>query len=258
MAGALLNTFSTSDRNLTNIMECLQAIYQGYHKVSLTNMANSSKPAIAAGSKIEINGSFYVFNGEEEITGTPSTGNTWIKLTVSGSSVTAAFTNTVPTWDTQKGGWYESGTNNRYLNFVMYYVSSAYSRKRKLPNGPNLSSHWWDEGVISANISQSGEGSNEFYVYKPLVCQMKFVSTGGIQSGTFFQYGITIGPGHYRITLVGSPECKMLIEIKQNNAWGTVTSITSGDGFVSTGDLYVTGAYDIDNSGDILTVIEEA
>lgn len=135
MAGSKVNTYGVGDVDLTNIMTVIDSQRQGYYKVSLTNYDNDSKPEIAAGSKIEINGSLFKFDSDESIGGSPSDGLVLIKLIPSGSSVTAEFTNDLPLWDDEKGGWYEPSTNNRYLHFSMYLDSGDYLEKNEAQFG---------------------------------------------------------------------------------------------------------------------------
>ena len=127
MAGEKVSDYSIGDPNLTSLMLTVDAQRLGYHGVSLTNFDNTSKPAIAEGSKIEINGALYKFDAEEAIGGAPADGIIYIKLTPSADTVTAEFTAAAPTWDTEKQGWYVG--NNRYLDYGMTLDSGDYKEK---------------------------------------------------------------------------------------------------------------------------------
>ncbi|UCF13197.1 MAG: hypothetical protein JSW06_02790 [Thermoplasmatales archaeon] len=129
MAGTKINDYGVGDVDLTSLMETVDDQRTGFHAVSLTNYGNTTVPAIAAGSKIEVNGALFEFGSDETITGSPSNGTVYIKTVPSVSSITAEFTNTPPTWDDEKQGWYESATNNRYLNFIMTKSGSNYIGK---------------------------------------------------------------------------------------------------------------------------------
>ena len=86
---------------------------KGYNGVTLTQFANdTTEPQIAAGSIVEIAGSLYEFSGAEAITGFAGIGNgnqTYIEVTASGATASAAFSTTAPTWDTDKQGYYNGG-----------------------------------------------------------------------------------------------------------------------------------------------------
>lgn len=132
MAGSLVNEYSVGDPNLSSLMTTTDKSRIGYHAVSLTHYSDSTVPAIAAGSKIEVNGALYEFETDEAIGGSPSDGTVYIKLIPSGATCTAEFTNTAPIWDTEKQGWYSptgGEESYRYLEFGMTKASAAYSNK---------------------------------------------------------------------------------------------------------------------------------
>jgi hypothetical protein len=135
MAGTQKNAYSVSDANLTSLMSTTDAQRKGYCAASLTHWSDTTVPAIAAGSEVEVNGALFEFATEEAIGGSPSDGVVYIKLIPSGTSITAEFTNTAPAWDTEKQGWYSTTggeENYRYLPFTMIKATSAYSNKREL------------------------------------------------------------------------------------------------------------------------------
>jgi hypothetical protein len=82
---------------------------RGFAAVSLTEFSTLLEPQIAAGSLVEISDSLFETDALESITGWAGIANSsvvYIKLTVTGASVSASFTITVPTWSTSKNGWY--------------------------------------------------------------------------------------------------------------------------------------------------------
>ncbi len=102
----------------------------GFQAISLTHYDDNLEPQIAAGSVVEIGGALFEFSALESITGWSGISNNsdvYIKLTVSGVSVTASFTTTAPTWDTAKQGWY-SGTE-RYIGGLRKDGSGNYYGK---------------------------------------------------------------------------------------------------------------------------------
>ena len=162
MAINLVNTFSTSDVNLTNIMSTTDKLYN--ISLSLTNMDNTTVPAIAHISTVEVNGALYQTDAEAAISTTdPVTsttvadGTVYIMLTpsVSGTTCTAAFTATVPTWSDTKQGWYGTGSfvNCKYLEYIIDKNSTAYYKfKEKFKNtdDPTISVYLSTEQSITA------------------------------------------------------------------------------------------------------------
>lgn len=135
MAGSKVNNYAIGDVNLTSVMSTLDDTRIGYCAVSLTNYATTGVPAIAAGSKVEVDGALFKFDSEEAIGGSPSDGTVYIKLVPAGSSITAEFTNTAPSWSTEKQGWYSPTAGEesyRYLPFGMTKSGSTYSGKYEM------------------------------------------------------------------------------------------------------------------------------
>lgn len=109
--------------------------YYGMNEVTLTSWDDSTtRPEIAQGSAIDIDGSVARFTADEAISGSPTSSTyNYVKLVVSGSVVTAEFTETVPSWDATKAGWY-NGSGERYTGHVMYVVGTSYTNKYSLPD----------------------------------------------------------------------------------------------------------------------------
>lgn len=106
--------------------------FKSIHNVSLTNYDNTSLPAIAAGSCIEINGAFYEVTVNEAIGGSASDGANYIICTPSTSTFSAAWTTTAPTWSDAKQGFYGTGgnANNRYLGYKITKAGTSYAKQR--------------------------------------------------------------------------------------------------------------------------------
>lgn len=111
----------------------LVASLAGTHNVSLTNYDNTSYPSIAQTSKgTEINGSFVEFSsGALTITDTGiSDGEAYIYVYISGgTTVLAEATNTAPTYDVTKSGWYDAGGTKRCVA-AMTKSGASYTKKR--------------------------------------------------------------------------------------------------------------------------------
>lgn len=137
--GTKLNTYAIGDVDLTNIMTVLdQTRIGGVMQVSLTNLSNTTVPAIAAGSFLEVAGALYLVSTEEAISttdpvtsATVADGSIYIMAIPSGNSIAFSFTATAPTWSDIKQGWYGTGTyaGCRYVGKVRK-SSSSYENKK--------------------------------------------------------------------------------------------------------------------------------
>lgn len=101
----------------------------------LTNFENTSEPQVAAGSRFEINGTYFEVTSNESITGWSglSNGPAFIYAVPSGSTASFAFSATAPTYDTAKGGWFNSA--NRCLWRLYKGGASIYSSKQEIGDG---------------------------------------------------------------------------------------------------------------------------
>lgn len=127
----------------------------GYNGITLTNFTDAtSAPAIASGSKIEVNTSLFFFGSEESISNWASVSDAtaaFIKLTIAGTSVTASFTETAPIWSESKQGYYASAASTeRYIGGVFRATAAAYENKW-------LYQSRWKFGIDSANSEMSIE-----------------------------------------------------------------------------------------------------
>lgn len=158
MAGSKVNDYSIGDSNIQSVMLTLDKAFKGFHQASLTNYNTTDESAIAAGSVVEVNGALYKFDSDESITGSPSDGTVYIYLVPSGDTVTAAYTNTAPTWSDSKQGWYGTGgnANYRYLEFALTKASAVWSNKRRIYYFYNI-----DE-IITTEFS--AKSFNSYYV----------------------------------------------------------------------------------------------
>ena len=119
MAGTKYGSFAVGDANIDNVMLNLAGVNTGYCALTLTEMTTTNVPQIAAGSKIEVGGSLFKFDSAETITGSATTGTNYIRLVPSGSSITAEWTTTAPTWSDSKQGWYDGTGAKRYAPYMV-------------------------------------------------------------------------------------------------------------------------------------------
>jgi len=126
MAGSLIQMPANGAADWSDFVTITQESYKEFQYIILSNTTNDSEPKIQAGSRCVVNGAMYKFEVEESITGWASIANNtqaWIKLVPAGSSITAAFTDSAPTYDADKGGYYS--TNDRYVAEIFRGASSA-------------------------------------------------------------------------------------------------------------------------------------
>ena len=124
-----VGSFAPGDEDINNIMIWINYNALGRDRVSLTNWTNSSQPSIAAGSIIEAGGSLYEVTTDTAITGSPSDGDVYIKITPSGDTASFSFVNSAPSWDSEKFGYYDTSTDNKILLIKMFKTGSSWIRK---------------------------------------------------------------------------------------------------------------------------------
>jgi hypothetical protein len=153
----------------------------GYNGITLTNFTDAaSSPAIASGSKVEVAGALFFFSSDEAISNWASVGDNtaaYVKLTVSGTAVTAAYTDSAPVWSDSKQGYYASAASTtRYIG-GLYRASAAvyqdkwvYQNRWKLgedvTNGELVIEHAgviirqgaYDSGVLQFKSTDVGHG----------------------------------------------------------------------------------------------------
>ncbi len=135
-AGSEINLYAVGDVDLTALMNTVDLQRVTFQGLSLTNYDNTSLPAIAAGSLVEVAGALFKFASEEAITGWGSVavGAAYIKLVPAGTdpdTVTAEFTDIVPSWVDAKQGWYGIGgaANHRYVATLTKIDAATYAAK---------------------------------------------------------------------------------------------------------------------------------
>jgi len=124
MAGAEIEMPANGASDWSDFVTQVERQRKGFMQISIDTSSGTEK--VTAGSVVEINGSLYQFTSDEEITGSGK----HIHFTVSGSSVTVSRTDTDPSWDDAKQGFYDG--NERYaiggnrsldIGMVAFFVS---------------------------------------------------------------------------------------------------------------------------------------
>ena len=158
---------------------------KGYNGVTLTNFANdTTEPGIAQGSVIEIAGALYEFTGPEPETvaswgGVGNGTQAYIEITAGGSTATAAWTTTPPSWDTDKQGFYRSSLVRTVGG--SFKDGSGNATKKFLYSDPNLIS-----------LRKYGNGSVEIPGALEVVTGGVTVGAGGL---TVTADGLTVTAG---------------------------------------------------------------
>ena len=207
MAGTKYGSFAVGDANIDNVMLNLAGINTGYCAITLTEMTTTNVPQIAAGSKIEVGGSLFKFDANETITGTATTGANYIRLVPSGSSITAEWTTTAPTWSDSKQGWYDSTGAKRYVPVKVRlttgnYVKVGFSNPRVYDGGGRITPVYTEE--IKAEVIN--------------------LSASAIVTGTFGSTGLDLGKTFPTGYTVSNSVVLMCMADSGSNDWITYTA----------------------------------
>lgn len=116
-----------SDISLDSLYTWAGTNAYGRDRVSLTEWATSTIPQVAIGSIFEAGGAYYSVDSNTSIGGSPTDGDCYI-LFNDGTS-TFQFTNTLPVWDSEKFGYYDTSTGYKALNFLVIKDSGSYYKK---------------------------------------------------------------------------------------------------------------------------------
>jgi hypothetical protein len=110
----------------------------GLNAISLTHFTDTAEPSVAAGSKLECGGALYEATADETATGwagMTASAIAWLLFTPSGSTGAFSYTNTAPTWSTDKQGFYTG--SNRVVAILYKDAASLYQFKNIIPPGQN-------------------------------------------------------------------------------------------------------------------------
>lgn len=143
MAGALVQTPANGAADYTDFITQMERIKKGFYNIDFTTMADGVvAPEIAAGSWIESSGNMYLFGTQEAATGWGGIANSteaWIKVVPAGTSITAEFTDTAPSFNELRNGWYNG--DDRYVLSVYKDAGGDYIRMGIMPIRQSI----WDK-----------------------------------------------------------------------------------------------------------------
>jgi len=153
MAGTLISFPAEETSDWTNHIDMFKDLILGYIQCSLTEWDTGTVPQLAAGSKIELNGSYITFGSNESITGSPSSG--YINyIYLDSAAYTLSWSTTAPTWSDAKQGWYNS--DDRCLGGC-YYDGTYYTEKWIYAHGKVIrGSDLVDDAITAGKIAPSG------------------------------------------------------------------------------------------------------
>jgi hypothetical protein len=221
MAGAKINNYSTIDNNIEELELTVDKCFND--RLTLTEMATTTVPEIAAGSRVEVGGAFFKFDSNEAISTTdPVTGTTvadgtvyvMLKPAVDGLSITAVFTATAPTWSDAKQGWYGTSTYAGYKyagnNYCNYF---SITKATTLYSGKHVISYNYNILTLSGSLTAGGSTATSiaypdgFTIDNTMIISLitgqassLFESIGSWSAGGSYPTGIRIS----HVTLTGT------------------------------------------------------
>jgi hypothetical protein len=162
-----------------------QFVGGGLILIGLANMNTPSAPAILAGSRMEVNGTLYKAQINENIEGAPvNNARNFIYVAPGVESATAQYSTVVPTWDAAKGGWYDG--NNRAVA-VFCYGGGGYYGKRVITGSGNLDeifpTYLGDETSGGTLAAEGAINAETKYVAEPGAYRMELKGGKGGNGG---------------------------------------------------------------------------
>ena len=121
----------------TAFVDQFETLKKGDAPVSLTEWAtgNTTLPAIAAGSAIEIAGGTFRFTAQTPIDkASAPDGTVYVIIETSSDNALPKLTATAPTWRDDLNGWYNAGGDGRYTGHIMTQVPAGYQDKGRFDN----------------------------------------------------------------------------------------------------------------------------
>jgi hypothetical protein len=243
MAGSTITYPLNGATNWENFPDIVQKMQAGFMNLNLTHFGDTSEPQIAAGSSLDVNGTPVVFSSAESFTGWSgiSSGQiVYMKVVVSGSSATAAFTTTAPTWSDSKNGYYNG--NDRYIGYLFKGGVSVYALKRLYwgvgdqgPKDDALSALdpftrviTVEEAVSARDVIVMNFDRGKYY---------KADTSWDPKKGTAVEVDSTngINPGYVRYVRLGSNKILMGYWAVTAAEWKAVVITTDEDGDVTVG-----------------------
>jgi len=157
------------------------------------NYWNSSAtvPTVAEGAIIETGGSFYQADSDTALTleSGLTDGTVHIKLVPAGggASVVPTITNdSIPTWDGNKAGWYDS--DDKFLPYEMTKSGTSYTAKKEYIDQDadvnlDISTGGLNASRLSAGTVNTGQGDNELYDMNQNVTTTSAVTFSTVNTG---------------------------------------------------------------------------
>ena len=198
MAGTLVQTPSNGAADYTDFLAQMERVKKGFFNIDFTTLSDgSTAPEIKAGSWIEVDGNIYKFTSAEAITGWAGIATStpcYVKVTPSGTSITASFTTDAPTYTDLKNGWYSG--NDRYILWLYKDSIDEYTLMRTeneikknlkvisditLPNN-SIDLAFLAQGVLDTYLKAQGVGVVPIYEKLALRDTGIHIGNGGTRS----------------------------------------------------------------------------
>lgn len=109
----------------------MEMLAGGLLLLGVENLDTSGEPVIRAGSRFEINGSFFKVVLDEAVGGTPAEGQNYVYAIAEWEVSRFEYRADAPVWMPEKGGWY-SGNDRAILK--LFYYDGKYNGKVILEN----------------------------------------------------------------------------------------------------------------------------
>jgi hypothetical protein len=154
----------------------------GFICLEITNINNTGKPQIVAGSRFEINAAVYEADKNEDIPGQcTGYGKVYVYAgaDTKGDNCSFFFDHNPPTWSAAKGGWYR-GNNRALVKFYYMQYGNQYNNKVILDS---YNAMWCNNRT--QDIPQDGG------------LQIVEIQSPNVESG------FVLGPGAYRYVIMG-------------------------------------------------------
>lgn len=133
MGAIRINSYSPSTDTLDGVINTASYEYIGAGAISITNYDSTIRPALAAGSIVDVAGNLFEFSTENAIStaGVTSTAACYyyIQLIPSSSECSVQFSTVTPTWRIDYQGYYENSTSVNRVIGETYFTGIDYVDK---------------------------------------------------------------------------------------------------------------------------------
>ena len=235
---------STDDYDAQNTL--LQALLYSINKETrfLTEWDTTDEPSIKQGVYIQHGGSLYlVEDTDESISGSPSDGMVYVKITEAAGVLTASFVTSAVgySWNDTYNGFYHADGTQLLPIFIRLSSSGTVWDKYILSFSNNRFDITGERYAVNSGVliaSQENEGSTDFVIKKPISAWIFLDYTSGVgylsiyQNGAWqaidswtgadrWEYALQLNPGTYRLTISAGGTSDIYLYC--SGVYGTIT-----------------------------------